>query len=102
MEEQNNNEQVELNTEELINEAEWVFQFDNDEPQLLAVTPENKIGEPLSITIALNNTTNSTLTFTSKDGKVFKLYAREVTDAGKEFRKLQQSQTVNTTDETEN
>jgi biotin-(acetyl-CoA carboxylase) ligase len=102
MEEQNNNEEIQLNdNSQLINEAEWVFQFDNDEEQFLAVTPEDRIGEPLSITIALNNTLGSDLTFTSPNGKVFRMYAREITEKGRLFRE-QQSQTVNTTDETEN
>lgn len=102
MEEQNNNEELQLNDNtQLINEAEWVFQFDNDEEQFLAVTPEDRIGEPLSITIALNNTVGSDLTFTSPNGKVFRMYAREITDKGRMFREQQLTQR-NTTDEAEN
>jgi hypothetical protein len=100
MEEQNN-EQLELNREELINEAEWIFQFDNDEEQILAVTPEDRIGEPLSITIALNNTPNSDLTFTNESGKVFRMFVRPITEKGREYRETQQVQIKNT-DETEN
>ena len=81
--------------QELLYEAEWCFQFDNDEPQIIAVTPEGHEGQPLSITVAINNTENSNVSFT-KDGKIFQLYSRPITDSGREFRTSQQAQVVST------
>lgn len=73
----------------VLNEAEWVFQFDDDEPQIFAVTPEDRAGEPLSITLAINNDATSNIVFSNGDKK-FSIYCRELTDGGREFRKSQQ------------
>jgi hypothetical protein len=73
----------------LINEAEWVFQFDDDEPQVFSVTPEDKTGEPLSITVSVSNDSDSNVVFSNGDKK-FSIYSREITEVGREFRKTQQ------------
>jgi hypothetical protein len=72
-----------------IDEAEWVFQFDDGEPQIFAVTPEDRVGEPLSITLAINNSVESNIVFTNGESK-FSIYSREITDKGREFRESQQ------------
>jgi hypothetical protein len=75
--------------QQTIDEAEWVFQFDDAEPQIFAVTPEDRVGEPLSITLAINNSVESNIVFTNGDSK-FSIYSREITDKGREFRESQQ------------
>jgi hypothetical protein len=91
---------LELKQPSVLNEAEWVFQFDEDEPQIFAVTPEDRAGEPLSITLAINNDATSNIVFSNGDKK-FSIYCRELTDGGREFRKSQQlpnsEETVNET-----
>ena len=73
-------------TEKIYEECEWCYQFDEDEAQVFAWTNENdESEEEPSVTFTLNNTNNSYLTFMYKD-KVFKLFARELTDAGKNLR----------------
>ena len=73
-------------TEKIYEECEWCYQFDEDEAQVFAWTNENDDSEEEpSVTFTLNNNNNSYLTFMYKD-KVFKLFARELTDAGKNLR----------------
>jgi hypothetical protein len=73
-------------TEKIYEECEWCYQFDEDEAQVFAWTNENdESEEEPSVTFTLNNNNNSYLTFMYKD-KVFKLFARELTDAGKNLR----------------
>jgi hypothetical protein len=52
--------------------VEWVFQFDDDEPQLLA-TP---IGDTKEFTIILNNHQDANIHFFCNN-KTFKIFARE-------------------------
>lgn len=91
MEEQNNELELSNNNEEIINEAEWCFQFDDEPAKIIAVTPQGKVGEPLSVTINLTNTLNSNVTFASDDGRRFTLFARPITDEGRELRAMQQN-----------
>jgi hypothetical protein len=101
MEEQNNNEELQLETQTLIEEAEWCFQFDDESPQIIAVTPADKVGEQLSVTINLANTTDSAVTFSSANGRLFRLFARPITEEGISLREEQLTQN-NTDAETEN
>lgn len=73
----------------LIEEAEWVFQFDDDKPQIITVSPIDKIGEELTVGFSIVNRERSALSF-RKDGKQFTLYSRPITDEGREFRKEQE------------
>jgi hypothetical protein len=52
--------------------VEWVFQFDDDEPQVLA-TPINGTKE---LTITIGNNTDSSVHFFG-NGKTFKIFTRE-------------------------
>jgi hypothetical protein len=80
------NEELRLNiSKEVYDQCEWCFQFDDGEPQIFAWTEENMSEEEPTVTFTLNNTKESYITFT-KDKKVFKLFTRELTDAGKELR----------------
>ena len=77
-------------TQEKLEHCEWCFQFDNDEPQIFAWTGENdsKDEEP-KVMFTITNTKDSYISFTHKDGKSFKLFARELTDEGKQLRNRQ-------------
>ena len=54
--------------------AEWVFQFDDDEPQLIATATTSN---PTEITFTIQNNNQSKLDFYGKDGKRFKIFTRE-------------------------
>jgi hypothetical protein len=81
--------QITLRQEKLEN-CEWCFQFDNDEPQIFAWTGEDdsKDEEP-KVMFTITNTKDSYISFTHKDGKSFKLFARELTEEGKQLRNRQ-------------
>jgi len=70
--------------------CEWCFQFDEDEPQIFAWTGEDegKDEEP-KVMFSITNTEDSYINFTHKNGKSFKLFARELTDEGKRLRNKQ-------------
>ena len=77
-------------TQEKLENCEWCFQFDEDEPQIFAWTSDdmNKDEEP-KVIFTVSNTKNSYITFTHKNGKSFKLFARELSDAGRQLREQQ-------------
>jgi hypothetical protein len=67
-------------------DCEWCYQFDEDEAQVFAWTDENgPSDEPPSVTFTLTNNNNSYITFKNKD-KLFRLFARELTQAGIDLR----------------
>jgi hypothetical protein len=78
----NPTELVSLNLPESIvyNNCEWCFQFDDNEPYVFAAV-ENPTETP-KVTFTINNTSKSTITFTHND-RTFKIFARELTEAGK-------------------
>ena len=73
-------------------ECEWCFQFDEDEPQIFAWTDDadlNKNEDP-KVIFTITNVENSYITFQNgKTGKLFKLFARELTNEGRELRNKQ-------------
>jgi hypothetical protein len=69
-------------------ECEWCFQFDEDEPHVFAWTNENDTDDEPKITFSVSNVKGSNIVFKHKDGKVFTIFARELTDIGREKRKL--------------
>jgi len=76
--------------DEIYEQCEWCFQFDEDKPQVFAWTNEDMaIDEKPNVTLTVTNTKNSYITFTSKDGKLFKLFCRELTEEGKKLRATQ-------------
>ena len=97
-------EKVEVPTEQIVPEfglvqpniekyddCEWCFQFDEDEPQIFAWTDNelNKNEDP-KVIFTITNVENSYITFQNgKTGKVFKLFARELTNEGIELRNKQ-------------
>ena len=78
---------------EKLEQCEWVFQFDEDEPQVFAWTSEDMTNEEPTVTFTISNTKDAYISFTNKETlKKFKLYARELTDAGKKLREFQTQQ----------
>jgi hypothetical protein len=73
--------------QEKFEECEWCFQFDEDEPQVFAWTDEtiNSDEEP-KINFTITNIKDAYISFSSAGGKLFKLFPRELTEAGKQMR----------------
>ena len=72
---------------EKLEQCEWVFQFDGDEPQIFAWTGENMTDEEPTVTFTISNNKDAYISFTSKqNGKRFKLFARELSEEGKKLR----------------
>ena len=91
--------EIKMAPSEKLEQCEWVFQFDEDEPQIFAWTSEDMTNEEPTVTFTISNTKDAYISFTNKETlKKFKLYARELTDAGKKLREFQtqQSQLVKT------
>ena len=85
-------------------ECEWCFQFDEDEPQVFAWTDDdlNKSEDP-KVIFTITNVENSYITFQNgKTGKLFRLFARELSEEGRELRKKQKQSFKNTTNDSEN
>jgi hypothetical protein len=81
---------------EKIEHCEWVFQFDEDEPQIFAWTGEDMTDEDPTVTFTISNTKNAYISFTGKtSGKTFKLFARELSDEGKQLREFNLKNTIN-------
>jgi hypothetical protein len=85
-------------------ECEWCFQFDEDEPQVFAWTDdESDKSEDPKVIFTITNVENSYITFQNgKTGKLFKLFARELSEEGKELRKKQKEGFKINTNESEN
>ena len=82
---------VPLIEQKIIEDCEWCFQFDEDEPQIFAWTDSNlPSDENPKVVFSITNLENSYITFqNSKTGKLFKLFARELTEEGKQLREKQ-------------
>jgi hypothetical protein len=85
----------ELNfTPEKYTECEWCFQFDEDLPQVFAWTDDNTpMEEEPKVIFTVTNTKGSYITFSNKEGKSFKIFARELSEEGKELRTQQKELT---------
>jgi hypothetical protein len=82
--------QITLNQEKY-EECEWCFQFDEDEPQVFAWTDDelNRDEDP-KVIFTITNVKDSYITFQNgKTGKIFKIFARELTNEGKDMREKQ-------------
>lgn len=89
-------------TQEKYEDCEWCFQFDEDEPQVFAWTDEllNQSEEP-KVIFTVTNGKNSFISF-SKENKRFKIFARELTEIGKDLREKQRESFKNLEDGSEN
>jgi hypothetical protein len=74
--------------EKRIEDCEWVFQFDEDEPQVFAWTDTDiSTDEDPSVTFTISNVENAFISFKHNESKkTFKLFARPITKAGKKMR----------------
>ena len=72
-------------------DCEWCFQFDEDEPQIFAWTdPDLNRDEDPKVIFTITNIENSFITFqNSKTGKLFKIFARELSEEGRGMREQQ-------------
>jgi len=59
-------------------QAEWVFQFDKGEPTVFAWCNDSE--EPGDLSIKLSPNSSSNIEFKDRDGRSFKIYAREITE----------------------
>jgi hypothetical protein len=57
--------------------VEWVMQFDNDEPIVIARMGDTK-GEEKEYVIRIGNNNNSNIHFSDGKGKSLKIFAREI------------------------
>jgi len=80
-----------------LEDAEWCFQFDGDEPQVFAWTDDsvmNKNEDP-KVIFTITNMEDSYISFThGQTGKSFKIFVRELTDEGKKLRDNQRLQLI--------
>ena len=83
--------EVKLAEPKKMEQCEWCFQFDDDEPKVFAWTNEDMKDEDPTVTFTIGNTDGAYVSFT-KDDKKFKLFARELSDEGKQLREFQTQQ----------
>lgn len=83
--------------------CEWCFQFDEDEPQVFAWTDDTiSHDEDPKVIFTVTNTKGSYITFSNKEGKSFKVFARELSDDGKVMREQQKQLAENMKNQLEN
>jgi hypothetical protein len=87
-----------------IENCEWCFQFDEDEPQVFAWTDDQlKYEEEPKVVFTISNIENSYITFKNEEsGKNFKIFARELSEKGKELRDRQREILNNIQDQENN
>jgi len=78
--------ELKLQSPKEFQQAEWCFQFFDSEPVVFAWSQSET--EPGTLVLEVKPTENSGLTFV-KDGMEFKLFARELTEVGKQMREEQ-------------
>jgi hypothetical protein len=83
--------EIKLSEPKKMEQCEWCFQFDDDEPKVFAWTNEDMEDEEPTVNFTIGNTEGAYVSFT-KDGKRFKLFARELSDEGKQLREFQTQQ----------
>jgi hypothetical protein len=86
--------ELKLSPSEKFEQCEWVFQFDEDEPQIFAWTGEDTSkNEDPTVTFTIGNTKNAYISFTNqKSNKTLKIFARELTEEGKLLRDAESKQ----------
>jgi hypothetical protein len=85
--------EVQIKQPEKLEQCEWVFQFDDDEPQIFAWTSEDMSDEDPTVTFTISNNKDAYISFTNKESlKRFKLFARPLSAEGITLRKFQTQQ----------
>ena len=95
---------VPLIEQKIIEDCEWCFQFDEDETQIFAWTdPDLENNENPKVIFEISNRENSYINFTNiVNNKTFKLFAREISEKGKEMREKQREALKNFKTDLEN
>jgi hypothetical protein len=95
--------EIKMTPPEKLEQCEWVFQFDEDEPQIFAWTSEDMADEDPTVTFTIGNTMGAYISFKNKQsGKTFKLFARELTEEGMQLREFQTKQNLELKKDIEN
>ena len=81
---------IEIQNAKLIPEAEWCFQFFDNEPVVFAFSKSET--DSSNLVIELRPTEDDTLTF-SHNGMSFKIFPREMTEETKKIREQQNAST---------
>ena len=82
--------EVKIAPAQKLEQCEWVFQFDEDEPQIFAWTGDEQPQEDPTVTFTISNTKGAYISFTSKEtGKTFRMFARELSEQGLILRDYQ-------------
>jgi hypothetical protein len=71
-------------TQKVINDAEWCFQFFNNEPVVFAWSAES-VDEPTPLIMQLQPVSNENLVF-KQNGMEFKIFPRHITEETKKLR----------------
>jgi len=63
------------------NQAEWVFQFEKEEPVVFAWCnkPRDSEGPSEELNLKIKGDSSSVIEFKDRDGKTFRIFAREIT-----------------------
>jgi hypothetical protein len=95
--------EVNIAEPEKYKDCEWCFQFDEDSPQVFAWTDdEMQPEEDPKVIFTVTNTKGSYITFANKEGKSFKIFARELSEEGRQMRTQQKELTENMINNLEN
>ena len=63
------------------NQTEWVFQFGDEEPVVFAwENSQDQDSDKTGLTLHLKGNSKSSLEFRDRNGKTFKIFAREMTE----------------------
>jgi len=90
-------------SQEKYEECEWCFQFDEDDVQVFAWTDDNSsANEDPKVIFTVTNSKGSYITFSNKEGKTFKIFARELTNEGRILRQQQKELAINMKNQLEN
>ena len=84
-----------------LEQCEWCFQFDEDEPKVFAWTNEDMEDEEPTVTFTIGNTESAYISFT-KDGQTFKLFARPLSEEGIKLREFQSKEMLGLKKDIEN
>ena len=92
---------VKLPEPKKMEQCEWCFQFDEDEPKVFAWTSEDMKDEEPTVTFTIGNTEGAYVSF-AKDDKTFKLFARPLTEEGIKLREFQSNEMLGLKKDIEN
>lgn len=92
------NENIGVNGPEMLEQAEWCFQFFDNEPVVFGWTNDDNASS--NLVIELRPTIEDALTF-SQNGMNFRIFPREMSEESKRLREEQRQQNASQNQETE-